>query len=207
MNFPQLPPLDDIVMITADGKLLSDAIAKTVNSVNPGDDTYNLSGVYFLRETEDEFTRMRLVSTDTQRMSVATLLAEDLDKLQMESAGVIVPTKGLQELKSMCDDVTRLELGLAPGKLVARTEHSVLIIRLLDGPFPDYHRVIPVDNDLTAWYSRKELADAIKRVGLLLSGKNILTKFRFNNDLLTIIGANPDIGKAEETVGAEYEGP
>jgi DNA polymerase-3 subunit beta len=206
-NYPTLTSVDDVTMISVDSRLLGDSIAKTISSVTPGDDTYNLAGVYFLRETEDDLTRMRLISTDTQRMSVATLMTEDLDKLQMETAGVIVPTKGLQELKALAEGVERLDLGLVPGKMVARTGQAVLIIRLLDGPFPDYHRVIPVDNDLSAWFTRKELLDAIKRVGILVSGKTPLAKFRFNSDLLTISGANPEVGKAEEAVGAEYSGP
>jgi DNA polymerase-3 subunit beta len=204
-NFPSLAAYDDSALVAVDGRLLADAINKTMSSTVTGDDTYNLSGVNFLKEA-DERAVLKLVSTDTQRMSLATLIGDDLEKLPIES-GVIVPVKGLQELKTMSEDASVVELGVGQNLMVARTDWALLLIRLLEGPFPDYRLVIPVDNDLKAWFYRKELLDAIKRVNTLITGKHSVAKFCFKSGLLTITVMNPELGKAEESVRIEYSGP
>ena len=204
-NFPALPDPSGLAFVRLDSTLLSDAIAKTISSVTQGDDTFNLAGVLFLRESEGEgeFQRakMRLVSTDTQRMSVATVDADGLDRLTMPTdlpnppkealPGVIVPTKGAQEIKAMTETGAMVEVGVLRDKLIAMSEESLVAIRLLDGFFPDYHRVIPAANELSAIFSRLQLVDALKRIAILTVHKDPLATFLFSRHLLTISAANP----------------
>jgi DNA polymerase-3 subunit beta len=205
-GFPELAEYDEDSLVAVDGRLLADAINKTQSAVVPGDDTYNLSGVQLLKEIENSVTVMKLVSTDTQRMTLATVLADNLDRLPLDG-GIIVPPKGIQELKKLAEDAPVVELGISKTHLVGVTEMARLSIRQLEGPFPDYRKVIPVENDLRAWFNRQELLDAVKRINILISGKYSTAKFDFTNDLLTISVANPELGKAEEAVGIDYSGP
>jgi DNA polymerase-3 subunit beta len=204
-DYPAFPKYGDCPLIAVNGRLLADAINKTIGATMAGDDTYNLSGVNFVREDDEDGPVLRLVSTDTQRLTLATVKAGDLDRLNLEM-GVIVPVKGLQELRRMTEDMASIELGVAETMIVAKTDWSLLVTRLLKGPFPDYRVVLPLDNDLHAWFDRKEVLDALRRVNSI-SGKHSVAKFIFREDLLTISAMNPELGQAEESIRIQYDGP
>lgn len=205
-SFPEMPDFDDTSLATVDGRFLADGINKTIASIMSGDETYNLSGVQFIKEIEEEIPVLKLASTDTQRMTLASLMVDDLEKLPLE-AGIIVPPKGLTELKKLSDDATVVELGVSKTHLVAITQLAKVSIRLLEGPFPDYRKVIPVDNNLKAWFNRAELLDTLKRIKVFITGRHSIAKFSFGSDHLDIHIKNPELGEAEETVKIEYSGP
>jgi DNA polymerase III sliding clamp (beta) subunit (PCNA family) len=150
--------------------------------------------------------RLRLVSTDAQRLNVATIEADDL-RIFPQTGNVLVPRKGLQELKALCEPYVYIDLGLLDNSLVAKTDDSLLKIRLLSGLFPDYQAIIPPDANLEIWVKRVDLLNTVKRFSFLIDSNYHLSKFVFNRDLLTISSMNPELGQAEDSVGIEYHGP
>ncbi|MDR0620777.1 MAG: DNA polymerase III subunit beta [Deltaproteobacteria bacterium] len=206
-NFPWISKPEDSEFVRIDAQALADAIDKTIYSVTSGDEAYNLKGIFFAREEpEDEPKCLKLVSTDAQRLNVATVHAENLDVFQ-ETGGVIVPKKGLQELRTMCEPLSEIYLGMYDNSLVARTEDAVMKIRLLSGNFPDYRAILPTKLDLRVWISRREFLDTIKRICILTDDKYHLAKFVFNRELVTVTSTNPELGQAEDSVGIDYDGP
>jgi DNA polymerase-3 subunit beta len=205
-HFPKVARPEDSEYIKLDARALLDAIDKTSKSVTSGDELYNLKGVYFTREEEeDEPKRLRLVSTDAQRLSVATVEAENLDVFP-EVGGILVPPSGLQKLRTLCEPQVDISLSLFENCLVAKTDDSLLKIRLLSGNFPDYRGIIPRDLELQVWVNRKELLDTVKRICIPTDDNYYLANFAFNQDLLTITAVNPEVGEAQDTVGIDYTG-
>ena len=81
-----------------------------------------------------------------------------------------------------------------------------LFMRLIDGDFPDYTKVIPVGNPNIAKLDHEELLRALRRVSILSSERYKGIKMEFANGKLSISANNPDLGEAVEEVDADYKG-
>ncbi|MDR2301308.1 MAG: DNA polymerase III subunit beta [Deltaproteobacteria bacterium] len=206
-TFPRVSLPDDSEFVRIDAQALVDAIDKTIYSVTGGDETYNLKGIYLIREEEpDQPKCLRLVSTDAQRLNIATVPAENLDVFQ-EEGGILVPRKGLQELKAMCEPLADIYLTTYDNSLVAKSENSLIKIRLLSGNFPSYKVIMPTELEHTIWANRKELLETLKRISILSDENYHFADFNFQKELLTVSSTNPDLGKVKDSVGIDYDGP
>ncbi len=205
-DFPQMPPVDDLGYIDIEGPALAAVIDKTIFSVAMEETRYNLSGVYVEKvEDEEGRTVLRFVSTDGHRLNLAGLAAPNLAELELPK-GVLISKKGVSELRRLADGSETIKLGVTANSLVARTAASVLVMRLLDGRFPDYNLVIPKNNDKHLGAGRKELLEALKRIATMSSDDYKAVKFKMEPGLLTISSMTPELGKAEESLAVEYEG-
>jgi DNA polymerase-3 subunit beta len=128
-----------------------------------------------------------MVSTDGHRLSKVD---RDLPGAPKLSAGVIIPKKGLLEIKKILD-------GAATCKLAVKTPHAffavddlVLAVKLIDAQFPPYEQVIPKDHKRRATISRDSLTDAVKRAQLMSSEARGV-KMSFASDHITIASDSP----------------
>ena len=72
-------------------------------------------------------------------------------------------------------------------------------VRLVDGQFPDYRQVIPVNTTTTLDISRDELLSAVRRVSLVTTDKSKTIKFRAVAGNLVISSSSPEYGEASES--------
>ena len=79
-------------------------------------------------------------------------------------------------------------------------------MRLIDGDFPDYTKVIPKGNPNIARIEHDELLQALRRVSIISSERYKGIKMEFKEDKLSISANNPDLGEAIEEVEMEYKG-
>jgi len=205
-DFPQMPSLENIQYISVDGPILAGVIDKTIFSVAMEETRYNLSGVYIEKVEYEGALSLRFVSTDGHRLNMAGFATADLPNLDLPK-GVLISKKGLAELRRLADSSEAVELGVSANSLVARTATSVLVMRLLDGRFPDYNMVLPKDNDKHILAPRKELLEALKRIATMSSDDYKSVKFQVEAGNLNISSMTPELGKAEESLAVEYDGP
>jgi DNA polymerase-3 subunit beta len=81
-----------------------------------------------------------------------------------------------------------------------------LFMRLIDGDFPDYTKVIPKGNPNLAKIDRDELLQALRRVSILSSERYKGIKLEFSAGKISLSANNPDLGEAVEEIEAEYKG-
>jgi DNA polymerase-3 subunit beta len=79
-------------------------------------------------------------------------------------------------------------------------------MRLIDGDFPDYTKVIPKGNPSIAKIEHDELLQALRRVSILSSERYKGIKMEFSDGKISISANNPDLGEAVEEIEAEYKG-
>jgi DNA polymerase-3 subunit beta len=79
-------------------------------------------------------------------------------------------------------------------------------MRLIDGDFPDYTKVIPKGNPNSAKLEHNEFLQAIRRVSILSSERYKGIKLEFQEDKVSISANNPDLGEAVEEIEEEYTG-
>ena len=203
-DFPQMPEVSSIQYIDIDGPVLAGVIEKTIYSVAMEETRYNLSGVYVEKVDYEGDLSLRLVSTDGHRLNMAGFSTPDLPNLELLK-GVLVSRKGLSELGRMAALADVVKLGVTTTSLVAKTATSILVMRLLEGRFPDYNLVVPKGNDKHLVASRKELLEALKRIATMSSDDYKAVKFKIEAGQLTISSMTPELGKAEEFLAVEYD--
>jgi DNA polymerase-3 subunit beta len=121
--------------------------------------------------------------------------------------GVILPKKGIFELKKMCEEeTTELSLGFMDNSAVIRKGNTVVVMRLVDGEFPDYTRVVPVANNRIVTVDRDTLLHSLRRMSILSSEKFKGIKMEIQPELMVISSSNPELGEASEELEAAYSG-
>ena len=204
-EFPYFPHFKKEQFIAVDGTLLKEMIDKTFFSISTDESKYNLNGIYFRAVEADGKPMLRLVATDGHRLS---LIQKPIDVSHIEqlAKGVIFPRKGIFELKKMAEESDgELLLGFFDNNAVIQKNQTVVVMRLVDGEFPDYNRVIPQSNDLTARIPRDSFLHALRRMSILSSEKSKGVKIELKENLLEMSSSNPEFGDAREDIEIEYQ--
>jgi DNA polymerase-3 subunit beta len=205
-DFPALPRFDKVPFVQTPAKTMLEMIEKTAFAVSNDETRYNLNGVFF----EPASGVVRMVATDGHRLALIERKLEGDFKLKK---GVILPRKGLLELKRLLAEIVESGEDKADGKL-GFVENSaifmrpgvVLVMRLIDGAFPDYRQVIPKEGEKQAKMGRTRLLETLRRVSLLSSDKAHAVKMDLSAGTMKVLSQNPDLGEAKEELPVEYKG-
>jgi DNA polymerase-3 subunit beta len=121
---------------------------------------------------------------------------------------VIIPRKGLAELKRLVDeeDADQIELGFEGNSGLARKNSVTLVMRLIEGKFPNYQQVIPANVEHQVTLPAEPLIRAVRRMALLSVERSHAVKLELAKGLLRLSSSNPDLGHAEEELDADYAG-
>jgi DNA polymerase-3 subunit beta len=197
-DFPKVPDHREATYSTIESAVLREMIERTLFSICNDETRFHLNGVFF----ESDGSKCRMVSTDGHRLSKVERTIANGPKL---SAGVIIPKKGLLEIKKV------LEQG-PNAKLAVKTPHAFLVqddiaiaVKLIDAQFPPYDQVIPRDHKKIITVDRMRLIDALRRAQLM-SSETRGVKVAAAREGVTITSDNPDLGEVREELEAEYNG-
>lgn len=146
------------------------------------------------------------VATDGHRLAkVACKIAEEID----EEMRLILPSKTVQELRRLVSNQERdamVRLDLSDRAIRVSLDALVVTSKLIDGRYPDYNQVIPINIGQVAQVSREGLRQALLRIAVLTSEKYKGVRFYFEKDLLKLQAHNPEQELAEEEVEMGYDG-
>jgi DNA polymerase-3 subunit beta len=179
-------------------------IERTLYAASGDETRYNLNGVYV--EYLADSGKLRMVATDGHRLAyVDRALGAEFEGLER---GVIIPRKGLTELKRLVDeeDADEIELGFEGNSSVARKGGVTLVMRLIEGEFPNYRQVIPRESGRVLTLDTVALAQSLRRVALLSAERSRAIKLEFAPGTLRLSSNNPDLGEAHEEVDVDFEG-
>ncbi len=201
-EYPKLPKEESAPLIKLNGATLLEMIRRTSFAISSDETRYILNGVFF-EPRED--SKIRMVATDGHRLAfVERELAGDF-KLK---GGVIIPRKGLFELKRLLDEAPEAEcqLGFAENSAIFKKPGLTMVMRLIDGQFPEYQRVIPQESVRTVLLPRGKFLDALRRISLLSVDKSNAVKVALSENLIRITSSNPDLGEAKDDLEVNYKG-
>jgi DNA polymerase-3 subunit beta len=170
-------------------------IEKTAYAICHDETKYNLNGVYV-----HGTTALKMVATDGHRLAIMELPV-NTPLPQILSKGVILPRKGIFELKKLMEEEKEdILLGFMDNNAVVRKGDSTIVMRLVDGEFPDYTRVIPIGNDKDIRFRREPMLHSLRRMAILSSEKYKGVKLETREGILEISSSNPELGEASEEV-------
>lgn len=203
-DFPELPlaaePNGALSLRIASGTL-REMIDKTLFAVSSDETRFNLSGVFF---TSGDDKRLRMVATDGHRLA---MIDRQIAEVELPR-GVIMPRKGLGEVRKLLDQNADAELALSvtPKDIRLATPAVSFFMRLVEGEFPDYRQVIPAETRTVARANRDDLLAALRRTSLLASERSRGVKLGFEKGKLEVSASNPDQGEASEEIEVSYAG-
>ncbi len=203
-EYPSLPEFAPGKLVTLQAAVLSQMIERTMYAASVDETRYNLNGVYFEVIADEE--KIRMVATDGHRLSlVDRTTGGDVSGL---ASGVIIPRKGLAELKRLVDedDADEVELGFEGNSGLARRGTVTLVMRLIEGEFPNYRQVIPNEIGRSFTVPSEPFTRALRRVALLSAERSRAIKLDIAEGSLTISSSTPDLGEAQEEIDFDYAG-
>ncbi len=187
---------------------LNDLFEKTRYAISLEETRYFLNGIFMEIGGTNQGVYLRAVATDGHRLAKAeTQNVSFQTALPQEKVGVILPHKTVGEVLKIIDSKAQEVVIAFSDKTISFTCGGIhLISRLIDGTFPDYEKVIPVDNPFQLSVSPKEFSQAVDRVAVLASDKTNAIKLLVQEGMLTLSSSNPHAGAALEEVEVNYKG-
>ena len=184
--------------------VLSQMIEYTMYASSPDETRYNINGVYL--EAIQKTSKLRMVATDGHRLALVERSAGT--ELGALKSGVIIPRKGLTELKRLVDEEgdEEVELAFEGSNGLARRGGVTLSIRLVEGDFPNYNEVIPKEADNRLTIASEPLLAALRRCVLLADEESNAVKLELEAGLLKISAKNNNQEDANEELDVDYAG-
>lgn len=206
-EFPYFPNPEDKNFVKVNSYILKEMIEKTFFSMSTDESKYNLNGIFFKTIEETEEKQLRLVATDGHRLSLIQRNI-NLNEIEQLQQGVIFPRKGLFELKKITDEGDLdIQLGFMDNNAVIKKDKTTVVMRLVDGEFPDYNRVIPKNNEIKVNIPQDTFLHALKRMSILSSEKSRGVKITLKNNIIEVSSSNPELGDSREEIEVIYDGP
>ena len=205
-DFPEIPKIQEVEFFEIDSAAFAKMIEKTIVISGASDDTRaHIIGVYAERIQEDDQKLFRLVATDGSRLSkVDHVFDKDFDL--PAGANVLIPKKGLSEVAKFLDTEGTVKLGIKDNNFIVKRQKETLIIRLLEGDFPQYGDIVLKTDGHDIPMDRQLFLMMLKRMSILSSEEYKGVIFHFKNDKLLINSTNPDIGESKEDMDITYPG-
>lgn len=209
-EYPVFPVIGSCEFVKVPSQTLKEMIAKVIFSVSNDDTRYHLNGVYLERYWKDSHFYFRMVATDGHRLAVVSKsvdgvnLSDDPSKL----FGVIIPRKGVHELNKILETVDNsVELAIEGAQLVVRHGETVLLIRLIEGRYPNYQQLIPQTINHNIILPREPFFTSIKRVSFHAHQKSKSVIIEVSTAKMLINSNNTELGEASDELEVSYEGP
>jgi DNA polymerase-3 subunit beta len=182
-----------------------DIINKTSYAAATNDTNFALNGVFIQSVKISGKSVVRALATDGHRMA---LLTKGIEGIGLPESGIIVPKSALIELKKIVADEGEKDVNIdvSEGYFVVGTSVAKVAIRLIDGDYPDFSRVIEKRKEDEMVVSTELLAQALRRSSLMVTDNNNSTRFDLSDGRLRLTSRSPESGEAVEELEVSYSG-
>lgn len=203
-EFPQLTFQNQSSEFRLKTKQISHIINKTSHAISTDETRLYLNGIYF--QLTD--SKLRAVAIDGHRLALLDT-HEFIGENKFLVDGVIVPKKGISELKKIADSYPEDEVSISLDDsfmfVNARNEYY-LSIRLIAREYPKYQTVIPAKTTNRFHIDRNAILNAVKRIKILSNEKTNGIKLNIQKNELVISTNHPALGQASENLPISYDG-
>lgn len=199
-EFPEIPDFPEQAPITVPSALFQRMVARTSFAAAREKMRYALNGVLLLLKDN----RLQMIGTDGRRLAHSGATIDDPTGADLKA---IVPTKGMMQIsKVVGEEEETIDLALGNNQLSARTAHAVVVSRVLEGSFPPFEDVIPVNCERKARVRRTDLIAAVRKAALLTNKESQSVRWTFGEGSLKLTARAAEVGEAHVSLDIEYEG-
>ncbi|MBF0201295.1 MAG: DNA polymerase III subunit beta [Desulfamplus sp.] len=145
-----------------------------------------------------------MVSTDSKRLYSFDMLLSG--NFEFPDEGIVIPKKGLSELGKFLNNSHAVQIGVKNNHFIVKRDNETMMIKLLEGEYPDYRRVLSIAGFTSIHINRTVFMMMMKRMSILVSEdfKSVIFNFKENELVATI--TNPEIGESKEVIAIGYTG-
>jgi DNA polymerase-3 subunit beta len=198
-KFPEFPAPNSEDFFELPVKDFKDMISQTIFAVSDDETRYFMNGIFFEKQEE----KLIMVATDGRRLSYICKTAGTEIK---DFKGVIVPPKILNIIMKRAGDEGLVSISITDKTIFIQFGSYQLSSVLIEGQFPNYHRVIPESQKYSFSVNRVEMLDALKRVALLVEQKSRRIYLGVSPGAISVSSEESDIGNAKEEFSCKYDG-
>jgi len=192
IEFPEIPSLkENSKYIQINSKTLSSLVSHTHFSSSTDVTRPALTGTLINFDSGN----LCFVTTDGFRLSEKIQPIEG----EFENFSVIVPTKSLLDVSKIYsnnEDLVSLNFSEKDNLLFFTSGETSVAVRVIDGAFPDYKRIIPSSNTFNAKISSQELLNAVKLTNVFSKESSSPIKIEFSNEgIVKVYSTTADSGE------------
>jgi len=198
-DFPSIETAQWSNTVSLPQKQLRWLLEKTMFCMAQQDVRYYLNGLLF----EIGPKHLRTVATDGHRLSFAET---DVSSSIKEEKQVILPRKGVLEMTRFLESVDELvKVQIGANHMRASLKGFTFTSKLIDGRFPDYHKVIPKNQSKRVLVKRDIFRETLNRAAILSNEKYRGVRFGLGKGVMTITAHNPEQEEAQEEMQISYD--
>jgi DNA polymerase-3 subunit beta len=209
-EFPSIPEPDaNATSLPLGVDVLSALITRTHFSISTDDTRLHLNSALF----EWDGNRVRMVTTDGHRLSKMEATVGG----KQATASMLIPLKGIQELRRLSDearaevkgeaaDGLSIELVQSGANAFFRLPGLQFSVKLVDAQFPPYQQVIPKAAERVVVVPRGSLTDALRAVSIAASDRTGGVKLTLSRGTMRFASESPDSGEGFDEVPVDYDG-
>ena len=207
-EFPELPVVEDGEALMLPVSVLSEGLGGALFAASTDETKQVLTGVHLTRSQDS----LEFAATDGHRLAVVqTPLENSEDSIENSEFKITIPARALRELERMLagrksTDLVALRFDRA--SVVFEVGDQRLTSRKLDGAYPVYQQLIPLQFSRVVTVERKRLLSSLELVAVLADQKNNIAKFSLDSTQgqLSLSVEAQDVGSARESMPAEITG-
>lgn len=201
-EFPTIVLEESEGQFDIDANLLARMITRTIFAVSTDELRATLMGVYFQLMKEG----FRCVATDGHRL---VKIHNNMFKSPDFQKNVIVPTKALSLILrniEALDAPRNINIAFGENHLIFKLDETFIYSKIIEGQYPKYENVIPIDNDKKLIINRDQLAAAVRRVAIFSNSYTHQIKFTIQSNLLKISSEDIEYGgEGNEELEVKYD--
>lgn len=198
-DFPVLDDLEFTFDLMLNQKDLKHLLDKTAFAMAQQDVRYYLNGVML----EIDKNQIKIVATDGHRLALGSIDGNFNVETKFQ---IIIPRKAVTELSrllTLTDE--NIQLSINKNHIRLQIKHITFTSKLIDGKFPDYNRVIPMDLNQKLSINTDLLKQTLQRISILCNEKYRGIRLTLDNNILNIKANNPHQEEAEEEMPIVYD--
>lgn len=192
VDFPKFPDYSGFDTLSLNSVAMIDSFAKVITTIDSNNPKFELTGSVIKIGLDS----VEFASTDTKRLSVATLQSGSTKELNL-----IIPKKAIIEMQKLFfDDV---EMFYSDSILVIKTDNTQFYTRLINGKFPEYTRIIPKESNHSFTLQKIQTIESIKQIATF--SNEIKITFKSNTIEIESLTGDNNEAKTEIEFDAELE--
>jgi DNA polymerase-3 subunit beta len=205
-DFPDSPNIDEVSFFSIDSAEFKKMLDKTIGiTATPDDKRAHVNGLLLEKIDTDSGPLFSAVSTDGKRLAKYDQPMENSFELPPDT-DVLIPKKGLSEVNKFLDTEGSVQVGILNNHFVVKKEKETVIIRMLEGHFPDFKEILEPREDYSIYFDKQIFLMMLRRMSILAIDQYVGVIFTFENDNLIIRASNPDIGESKEELSIDFQG-
>ena len=199
-DFPKTVQIKEPIQTKISAKTLATAINSTLFASGNDDLRPVMNGVFF------QFTTSKLLFVATDAHKLVRYARNDLTS--NNNAEFIMPKKPLQLLKGILQNTKdELLIEYNDSNAIFNFNNIRLTCRLVDGKYPNYEAVIPIENPNVMKINRLDFLNSVRRISIFSNKTTHQIRLNLAGAELNISAEDFDFNnKADERLSCEYIG-